>query len=43
MATCAAGKGSGLPWGDGDEKKLYSAVDAARNGLMCFYVARSDE
>ena len=39
---CAAGKGSGLPWGDDDEKKLHTAVEAARNGLMCFYVASSD-
>lgn len=39
----AAGKGSGLPWVDQDEKMLYSAVESARNGLMCWYIARGEQ
>ena len=34
----AAGMGSGLPWGDGDERRLQAAVEAARNGVVCLYV-----
>jgi len=39
--NAASGKGAGLPWSEIDEKKLQSSVDAARNGLLCFYVKQA--